>query len=178
MPAKNDFRGYTWPMIRLAACALLLALGLSGCDSCGGAESAPEPAPIAGGDARPASAGPDGRSQLGDACALLSTAELKSITGLAFKPGASTGPSSCRWAAAKGAGELTLRVYGAGLEQQWHDLAGDAGVPGLGEKAAWSEGSRRLVFVKGGRLVSLAAGREGVTRPQAVELARRVAARL
>jgi hypothetical protein len=119
------------------------------------------------------------------ACRLISAAEARQVTGIAFSEGQPIGAdgatSGCGWDRPSGGG-LQVTVYlqnAAGAYQQTISLPGFAPVAGIGDRAAWSGMLHTFIAQRGARTFAIKFNfGAGDQRAWAETLARKALARL
>jgi hypothetical protein len=120
------------PRVRALTSLVLAAAVAAACSSGGGA---PTPSPS------PAGGGPIGSASATNACSLLTTEEIKSITGFAVKDGVlqtNDGTSDCQWQRADTDTDtvgLTIQPYDDALWQTMSSAPHAVSVSGIGDAA-------------------------------------------
>jgi len=139
-------------MARRSSLGVLALVALGVLAGCGGA-AAP------GGSGTSGGSGTAGSGGGFDPCSLLTGDEAGGALHIeALKPTGTRGDSSsCSYALSSGEEALVVSVVGAGAAGQFQSFVdnGSAEVAGVGDKALFERGTRRLVFLAGGRFVAV-----------------------
>ena len=145
---------------------LLMVLAAFGLGSCSGSGAGPTqntsgtPTASGGGGptARPAQPTPNGSASAAAACALLTLDEAAGALGTSPLTATESGadPSSSSYSIGPGDEALRLDILRNGAETQYQgfvDAGSSESVDGVGDKALFERGTRRLLFIAGGALV-------------------------